>query len=87
MGHTTKQRRKYDVKSFKIGKCWRNELLEACTGGCNDYSLGGKCNGKNGDNCDANAGEISVTIECKNPTDPDLVKSSSCDGKRLAYFF
>ena len=87
VGKTYKQRRKYDVKSFKIGKCGGNEQLEACTGGCNDYSLGGTCNGKNGDNCDANADEISVTIECRDPVDPDLVKSSSCDGSRLVSIF
>ena len=79
-GTKAKKQRKYDVKSFKIGKCNSDESLLRCTGGCNDYTLGGNCiNEGGGTRCDPNDGQVSITIECKDPgSNP---KRSSCDGK------
>ena len=33
----------YNVDSFRIGKCEENDDWMSCSGGCNDYEVGGKC--------------------------------------------
>ena len=58
-----------------------DDTLEACSGGCNDYQIGGtKCNDGGNANCEAQGEKRSITIQCSGGTDQ---KSSSCQGKIL----
>ena len=79
-GTVKRKSRKYDVKSFKIGKCNVNDQWDDCSGGCNDYSLGGNCAQGSSITCDENDDQISISIECNDAGDNP--KTSSCDGKK-----
>ena len=81
---------KYLHSSFKVGKCNINENLLNCTGGCNDYQVGGYCgnqnmndvaNGNPGARCEKNYGP-KISVQCH---DSKHVGSVSCDSGNWQY--
>ena len=75
---------KYIHSSFKVGKCDINDNLLNCSGGCNDYKVGGYCgnqnmddvaNGNPGARCDKHHGP-KISIQCH---DNKQRSSVSCD--------
>ena len=68
---------KYSMDSFRIGQCNDGDTWENCTGGCNDYQVGGACS--NGVRCDKDQG-VKITINCEGG---GSIKTSSCIGKML----
>jgi hypothetical protein len=70
----------YSKDAFKIGKCKNDDDWNTkCTGGCNDYEVGGKCsNAFIGGNCAQEEG-MAMTITCTQPS--NAVFNPSCTGK------
>jgi len=68
----------YTTDSFRLGSCQEGDELTGCTGGCNDYVVGGQCSNSgifSSDECtqgDANA----MTIHCIEPS--NTVFNPSC---------
>lgn len=69
---------KYSMDSFRIGRCNVGDEWESCSGGCNDYQVGGACS--EGPKCDKNQG-VKITINCKGG---NSIKTISCAGAELA---
>ena len=72
---------KYDVESFRIGKCYEGDTWESCSGGCNDYEAGGECSNNGyfgGAHCDKDQ-EVKIAIEC---IGGGSIKTTSCKGKK-----
>ena len=68
----------YSSDGFRIGKCEEQDNWEACSGGCNDYEVGGKCsNSFTGGNC-AKDDAMAITITCSQPS--TTVFNPSCTG-------
>ena len=67
---------KYDMDSFRIGKCKSGDEWESCSGGCNDYQVGGSCSNNGGVKCDKEQA-VKITIECSGGNSS---KTSSCTG-------
>ena len=71
----------YTTDSFRLGSCQEGDELTGCTGGCNDYVVGGQCSNSgifSSDECtqgDANA----MTIHCIEPS--NTVFNPSCTSK------
>ena len=73
----------YDTDAFRVGKCKETDTsLMKCTGGCNDYKIGGVCD----DNwkpdilptvCSKGV-HVAIKISCLNPT--NTTSESSCIG-------
>merc|ERR1719245_849703 len=58
----------YSSDGFRIGKCEAEDNWTACSGGCNDYELGGQCsNSITGGNCQKDDG-MAITITCSQPS-------------------
>ena len=53
----------YATDSFKIGECKRYDPWLRCTGGCNDYELGGHCKGNPHVKCSAGQ-TVKISISC-----------------------
>ena len=66
------------MNSLRIGQCENGDTLESCSGGCNDYELGGSCSENNQASCDK-AQDAKMTIECSGGTN----RKRTCGGKRL----
>ena len=72
---------KYSQDSFKIGKCNDGDKWESCSGGCNQYESGGKCNDSWGSYC-TKGQEVKMTIKCSGGVKPKVkIKTTSCQGK------
>ena len=67
---------KYYIDSFRIGKCKSGDEWESCSGGCNDYQIGGSCSNKYSAKCDWDQA-VEITIKCSGG---DSIKTSSCTG-------
>ena len=65
----------YIIDSFKLGQCDSDNAWLQCNGGCNDYSIGGKCN--DDINMDCSAGQpVKINITCEG----NSLRSTSCEG-------
>lgn len=71
---------KYNIDSFRIGKCLNGDLWESCSGGCNDYQEGGACSNNPEGKCDETQA-VKITIQCRGGENG---QSSSCAGKNLS---
>ena len=72
---------KYSLDSFKIGRCNARDEWESCSGGCNHYESGGKCNNSWGSYC-TKGQEVKITIQCSGGVKPKVkIKTTSCQGK------
>ena len=67
---------KYSTDSFRIGRCINGDEWKNCSGRCNDYQLGGKCNGIPG-YCGQST-TAKIYIDCEGGTH---IKSTSCKSK------
>ena len=69
----------YSADGFRIGKCEEGDNWDAgCSGGCNDYELGGQCsNSFTGGNCVKDDG-MAMTITCSQPS--TNIWNPSCTG-------
>jgi len=69
----------YTTDGFKIGKCVAaDDWSSGCTGGCNDYELGGTCSNSwsiSPSSC-AKEDAMAITISCSQPS--NLVFNPSC---------
>ena len=72
---------KYLNDSFRIGRCINGDEWKICSGGCNDYQLGGKCNGIDG-YCGQST-TAKIYIDCEGGTH---IKLSSCKSKVACYW-
>ena len=71
---------KYSLDSFKIGNCNDGDKWESCSGGCNEYEAGGKCNDSWGSYC-TKGQEVKITIKCSGGVEPKVkIKTTSCQG-------
>ena len=77
--------RSYEVDAFRVGKCEEaDDWFQKCTGGCNDYKVGGRCSDDSHfnlispENCGKEA-RVAIKITCFPPKMPFL--KSSCVGK------
>ena len=70
---------KYDMDSFRIGKCKSADKWESCSGGCNDYQGGGVCSNNGGAKCDKDQ-KVKITIECSGG---DSIRTTSCRGNQI----
>ena len=70
---------KYSQDSFKIGKCNDGDKWESCSGGCNEYESGGKCDESWGGYCTKDE-EVKITIACSGE---ESIKTTSCRGRVL----
>ena len=78
VGQQTGSDNHYSTDAFKIGKCDEADSWDAgCSGGCNDYGLGGSCSNNGRANCAKDDG-IAMTITCSQPT--TTVFNPSCTG-------
>ena len=66
----------YVTDSFKIGQCNTDDPWKNCSGGCNDYQVGGRCTDSRNGVCTARS-PVKITISCSGNSS----KSSSCTGK------
>ena len=65
----------YTIDSFKLGQCDTDNAWLQCSGGCNDYEIGGKCN--DDINMDCSAGQpVKSNITCEG----NSLRSTSCEG-------
>ena len=77
---------KYFQDSFKIGKCNDGDKWENCSGGCNEYESGGKCDESWSGYC-TKGQEVKITIECSGGVKPKVKpKTTSCPGTLLFLF-
>ena len=75
----------YSSDGFRIGKCEAEDNWTACSGGCNDYELGGQCsNSFTGGNCQKDDG-MAITITCSQPS--TTVFNPSCTGISLHCYY
>ena len=65
----------YGIDSFRIGRCNDNDAWPSCSGGCNDYKVGGTCSYWNTAHCTAEQ-VVKIIISCTG----GLPRSSSCPG-------
>ena len=73
----------YLTDSFRIGQCNTGDVWKNCSGGCNDYQGGGKCNDNVSDVCTVGQ-PVKITIRCEG----NSTISSSCKGKmRFLFYF
>ena len=86
--HRNENGEKYEVDSFRVGFCYKEDKWKNCKGGCNDYQAGGYCgngnindrgNGNSGARCEKYHGS-KITIECQNGIEN---RSVSCHGGTL----
>ena len=70
---------KYEIDSFRIGKCQSGDKWESCSGGCNDYEAGASCNNNRASKCDKDQA-VKIAIECNGG---DYSTNASCEGKRF----
>ena len=68
---------RYLMDSLRIGQCENGDTLESCSGGCNDYQLGGSCSDNNPVSCEAKHGG-KFTVECSGGKN---TKRTSCKDK------
>ena len=69
----------YSQDSFKIGKCNDGDKWESCSGGCNEYESGGKCDESWSSYCTKDE-EVKITIACSGE---ESIKTTSCRGRVL----
>ena len=76
----------YSSDAFRIGKCEEGDDWNShCTGGCNDYELGGTCgNSMFGSSC-ATDDNVGITITCSQPS--NVVFNPSCTGTNGHYIW
>ena len=53
----------YPKDAFKIGECLEDDAWLNCSGGCNDYQIGGSCEGQEYVNC-SSGHTIKIAISC-----------------------
>ena len=53
----------YSTDAFKIGECKKRDTWLNCSGGCNDYEIGGSCKNQKPVNCSAGH-TIRIAISC-----------------------
>ena len=70
----------YSIDSFRIGKCNSGDKWESCSGGCNDYQVGGACSNNPPVKCERDQA-VKITIECKGGKSTQI---SSCTGTQLS---
>ena len=67
-----------ETDMFRIGQCNEGDSLTKCTGGCNDYKVGGQCS-ETLENC--TKGELArMAISCSGGSDH---YTASCKGKDI----
>ena len=74
----------YSVDSVRIGKCYGgNHDLMGCTGGCNDWRVGGACYENENANCSAGQ-NVKIRITCNVAQNSSAPKNNStCEGINL----
>ena len=71
----------YGRDAFRVGKCKESDKwLRSCTGGCNDYKVGGRCSDVWTHKCGKEA-HVAFAISCFSPRSSFL--RSSCIGKKI----
>ena len=72
----------YSSDGFRIGKCEEgDDWVAKCSGGCNDYELGGTCsNSLIGGSC-AQDDDMAFTITCSQPS--TTIFNPSCTGNLI----
>ena len=68
----------HSMNSLRIGQCENGDTLDRCSGGCNDYQLGGSCSNNNQVKCGKEQ-DAKMTIECSGGTG----RKRTCGGKGL----
>lgn len=65
-GEHTRLDKAYSVDAFRLGKCNENDEWDTkCSGGCNDYEIGGSCSNSMFSAADCTvAGKVAMTITC-----------------------
>ena len=61
----------YQKDAFKIGECRKDDTWLNCSGGCNDYEIGGSCKGHPFANC-SSGHTIKIAISCINEIQTDF---------------
>ena len=83
-GEQSQKHSPYSSDAFRIGKCEEGDGWNDCTGGCNDYELGGTCgNSMFGSSC-ATDDDVAMTITCSQPS--SVTFNPSCTGANVQYF-
>ena len=80
-GTQTNVRATYPQDSFMLGMCKSGDTLFDCTGGCNDYIVGGYCSDDAYKHCNKD-GEVKVTIQCSGGSSP---ATSYCQGRMISF--
>ena len=68
----------YGYDSFRLGKCNDNDIWPDCTGGCNEYEVGGICADSWSGYCTSGE-EVKITITCDGDS---ILTSTSCTGTK-----
>lgn len=63
-------------KSLRVGKCNQGDTWPNCTGGCNDYKLGGRCSNDEEKKCGTEAN--SMFLNCTGEKNSTVANAAKC---------
>ena len=66
---------------FRMGQCNENDTLMKCTGGCNDYKVGGSCSNDDEGVCKAGK-PVQFFLKCSGEHNQTQHLLSQCTGKK-----
>ena len=76
-GHVNSQGSIREVNTFRLGKCNEGDTWPNCTGGCNDYKLGGHCSNDEDKKCETGS-LVGVYINCTGNYNHTIFKEARC---------